>query len=296
MRINLNLKSSYLIALLLLFLLSLTGAGQAQSPVAITATVTGVNLAPYSYGSYQVQLTDQSGNPLTNTVPSQNQFSGQLSSTGTLALSLYPNSSFLLPAGVTSTQWRFTICSAASYAGTSTTFPISFPWLDIYQQCYTSLITVTSAGSYSSQISTGAPALYYQNNLTGTVYSGTSVVNGAVGGGSVAFSAGAAAGSGPGTPTCVASHGCDTLSGVFAFQMGGSGTTTGVLATITVTPTTLRSNQANCDGTAYLQASPYTPLLVRFTETTAPTTYIINIGTAPTVGVIYEIVYQCGGN
>jgi hypothetical protein len=160
------------LAAVVVTLLGCAGVVAAQStPVAITATVTGANGAPFVYGSYQIQLADQSGNPLNNIVPAQTQFSGALSATGSLALSIYPNSAFALPAGVTSTQWKFTVCSAQNNV------PV---WLQSYYQCYSSLVTVTTAGSYSAAVSTGAPAVYWNNMLTGSAYYNSTNVSGAL--------------------------------------------------------------------------------------------------------------------
>jgi hypothetical protein len=109
--------------------------------------------------------------------------------------------------------------------------------------------------------------------------------------GTAAFVAGAAAGTSPGTPACATSHVCDTLSGVISLTVG-TATTTGVLLTVT-SPVT-HTNQLNCDGSVYLVASPYTMLPLRITETT--TTYVFNVGTAPTASTAYELAYQCLGN
>jgi len=263
----------------------------AQTPVAVTATVTGANGAPYAYGTWQAQLVNSSGVPLNNAFIGPTQFlqtlqNGTLSSTGSLSVNLYANSAFY-PTG---TQWAFNICSQNTSAS-----PTSFGYIDVYQQCYQSLVTITTAGSYSTQISTGAPAIYPDNYQTGSIYANTVYLNGGVGAGAVAFTAGAAAGTAPGTPTCTSGHVCDTITGIISFTMGTS-TTTGIVLTITITPTTLRANQGNCDGAMYLVASPYTAIPVRFTETTAPTTYVVNVGTAPTASTAYEIAYQCGGN
>lgn len=276
---------------LVIFALMIPVCAMGQSPVAVTATVTGANGAPYAYGTWQAQLVNSSGVPLNNAFIGPTQFlqtlqNGTLSSTGSLSVNLYANSAFY-PTG---TQWAFNICSQTTSAS-----PTSFGYIDIYQQCYQSLVTITTAGSYSAQVSTGAPAIYLDNYQNGTIYASTVTMAGGVGAGLVAFTAGAAAGTSPGTPTCTSGHVCDTISGVISFTVGTS-TTTGVLLTITVTPTTLRNNQANCDGSVYLAASPYTAIPIRFTETTAPTSYVVNVGTALTASTAYEIAYQCGGN
>ena len=138
---------------------SFPALAQSPTPVAVTATPIAANGAAFVYGSYSIQLVDTSGNPLSNPAPwpVQTQFSGNLSSLGALAVSLYPNAAFL-PIG---NQWRFTVCSA----------PGSFSsFLDSYSQCYSTAVTVTSAGSYSAAISAGAPAIYWQNVQTGVGY------------------------------------------------------------------------------------------------------------------------------
>ena len=164
-------KSLAIITILLACLVPL--ASLAQSPVAITATVTGANSAPYEYGSYQISLVDSNGKavPSSGTVIPAT-LSGPLDSTGSLAVSLYPSSAFAPPAGATAVYWKFFICSAPAYPAQA-----SFVWLDTYQQCYSSLVTMTSAGSYSSAVSTGAPAIYYQDNKTGLAYSSGGVAN-----------------------------------------------------------------------------------------------------------------------
>ena len=147
-------------------------AGWAQSPVAVTAIVTGANTAPYAYGSYIVQLVDSSGNAIIQgTIYGQNynqtQYTGNLSSTGALAISLIPNSYFTPPVGTTSTSWKFSICSYYNASGYSTTIAA---YVDSAQTCYSSTVTVVAAGNYSAQISTGAPAIYAQNISTGVSY------------------------------------------------------------------------------------------------------------------------------
>lgn len=143
------------------FLLAVPLFGQA--PVAVTATVTGSNSAPYIYGTYSVQLVDSSGNPLSVATIGPNSYtqtqqSGALSSAGALSLSLMPNSFF----NQSSTKWRFAICSAG---------PLTQLFVHTGNAvCYSSQVTITSAGSYSSQVSTGAGAVYYVNYLTGANY------------------------------------------------------------------------------------------------------------------------------
>jgi hypothetical protein len=152
------------IGLLLFLTLTLTISttqSHAQTPVAITATVTGANTAPFVYGTYQVQLVDSNNAPLNNIWPSPTRFSGSFDSYGKLALSLYPNSSYAPPAGTTGTFWQFQLCSAPT---------AKISWIDAHQQCYSSLVTITAAGDYSSAISTGAPAIYYQDNWYGEIY------------------------------------------------------------------------------------------------------------------------------
>ena len=138
----------------------------AQSSVAVTATVTGANSAPYEYGSYWVSLVDSNGVVVqsSGTITPQ-VLSGSLSSTGAFAVSLYPNSTFAPSSGTTGTFWKFVICSAAVYPAGA-----SFAWLGTYQQCYSSLVTVVSSGDYSAAVSAGAPAVYYQDNKTGVAY------------------------------------------------------------------------------------------------------------------------------
>jgi hypothetical protein len=110
--------------------------------------------------------------------------------------------------------------------------------------------------------------------------------------GAATFTAGTAAGSSPGTPTCAPSHICDSFSGTLSFTVGIS-TNTGALLTVTTGAT--RLNQPSCTGRAYLMASPYTELPVRLTYTNS--TIVFNVGTAPTPNKAYELVYAaCGGN
>lgn len=154
----LKLIRLWLIVCMLSVLMGCSPAILAQSRVAVTATVTGANSAPFSYGTYQVQLVDSNNSIISNIVPTQTQFSGALTSTGSLALSIYPNSAFLPPAGSTGTQWRFTICSAPTTAPTQPS------------QCYASLVTINASGDYSSAVSTGAPAIYWQNLASGSSY------------------------------------------------------------------------------------------------------------------------------
>jgi hypothetical protein len=144
-------------------------SAQVPVPVAVTATAIGANSAPYEYGSYQISLVDSSGAAIQSSgtvIPPS--FSGSLSSTGSLAVSIYPNSAFAPPPGTTATYWKFAICSAPAYPA-----PASLTWLDTYQQCYSSLVTVSAAGDYSTAVSAGAPALYYQDNKTGVAYFGS---------------------------------------------------------------------------------------------------------------------------
>lgn len=139
---------------------------QVPLPVAVTATVTGTNSAPYEYGSYQISLVDSSGVVAQSSGPVIPPFfSGSLSPTGSLAVSLYPNSAFAPPAGTTGTFWKFAVCSAPAYPSLA-----SLTWLDTYQRCYASLVAIVAAGDYSTAVSSGAPALYYQDNQTGAAY------------------------------------------------------------------------------------------------------------------------------
>jgi hypothetical protein len=163
-------KSLVILTVLLACLVPL--ASLAQSPVAITAQVTGTNSAPYAYGSYQIQLVDSSGNAIVSgTIYGVNysatQYTGFLSSTGTLAVSLIPNSYFTSPVGTTATYWKFSVCSYYNATGYSSTIAA---YVDGAQTCYSSTVTVAAAGNYSAQISSGAPAIYAQNLTTGVSY------------------------------------------------------------------------------------------------------------------------------
>ena len=114
-------------------------------------------------------------------------------------------------------------------------------------------------------------------------------VNTIQGAGTATFAAGAAAGASPGTPVCVTSHVCDNYSGTVQMVMGAT-PTTGALLTVSLPIT--RIHLANCDVSAYLQASPFTALPVRAVPTT--TTLVFNAGVAPSAGT-YEFTYICGG-
>lgn len=261
----------------------------AQAPVNVTATITSPNGALYQYGTWQVQLVNSSGQALQQyqvgpTTFTQSQQNGYLGATASLSVNLVPNS-YIYPNG---SLWQFLICTPQSDQ-------VNPVYYDVYQTCFSSNVTVTTAGSYSTSINANAAAIYANNYQSGTAYTTTSSAYGFVGSGSVSFTVGAAAGSSPGTPVCATGHVCDTTSGVVSLTMGTS-TTTGVLLTVTVTPTTLRTNQGNCDGSVYLVASPYTQINIRYTGTTAPTTYVANVGSAPTASTAYEITYQCMGN
>jgi hypothetical protein len=140
--------------------------------VAITAVVTGSNYAPYTFGSYSVQLVDSNQNAIVSgTIYGVNysatQYNGFLSATGALSISLIPNSYFTVPTGATATYWKFSVCSLYSALGYST---LSASYVDSAQVCYSSLVTVVAAGNYSAQISSGAPAVYPQNLTTGTAW------------------------------------------------------------------------------------------------------------------------------
>lgn len=63
MRNLVRIKALAILTTLVGLLLPFTGA--AQSPVAITAQVTGSNSAPYTYGTYAVQLVDSNSNAIT---------------------------------------------------------------------------------------------------------------------------------------------------------------------------------------------------------------------------------------
>lgn len=144
------------------------GACYGQSTVAVTANVTGANGAPYAYGTYQVQLVDSNSNSIVQgiiygQIIPQTQFTGQLTSTGGLSLNLYPNSYFTVPTGATATYWRFYVCQSSGNGPNYT----NGTYYDSYQTCYSSLVTITAAGNYSAQISTGAPASYGQNLVNG---------------------------------------------------------------------------------------------------------------------------------
>src|ERR1035437_7499682 len=101
--------------LIIVFGLMFTAANvSSQQPVAVTATATGANGAVYSNGTYQIQLVDATGAPVqsfgvSGGTQTQTQFSGALSSTGSLAVSLYASTVIGPPTGP---QWSFRICSA----------------------------------------------------------------------------------------------------------------------------------------------------------------------------------------
>ena len=166
-----KIRALSLFTILILLLAPL--AGLAQSQVAVTATVTSAsNSAPFIYGTYTIQLVDSAGNPLQSVqvgsgTTSLTRFTGSLDSTGSLAVSLYPNSALYAPGtpNPAATQWRFTPCSAG---------PTTQPFLSTGNPvCYSSAVTIGGAGSYSTQVSAGSPAIYYVNYLTGTAYIST---------------------------------------------------------------------------------------------------------------------------
>lgn len=141
---------------------------QAQSPVLVTAVVSGANSAPYAYGSYQIQLVDSSGNPVTNTTPPTSQVSGNLTAGGSLSVSLYPNPTFLPPPGATGTQWKFTICSANPASASSPSSPL--PIYMTTQVCFSAPATVAAAVDLTATLSGAAPPVYYFNSSTGVLY------------------------------------------------------------------------------------------------------------------------------
>jgi len=108
-----------------------------------------------------------------------------------------------------------------------------------------------------------------------------------------AAAVGAAAGASPGTPACVASHVCDSLSGQIGLTMGTATTTTGVILTVTLNGTA-RVNLPNCVVEAWLSASPYTPLAVSPTVTTSSVSFQVT-GTAAATSTAYTFSYVCGG-
>ena len=125
--------------------------------VAVTATITGSNTAPYIYGTYQIQLVDASGTQIPSTgLPTS--YSGSLTSVGALSVAINPNSNF-----VSGSQWKFTVCSASPKT----------PNVVVYgaQVCFSQSTTITGAGDISAALSASAPALYYFNPVTGAFYS-----------------------------------------------------------------------------------------------------------------------------
>jgi len=108
------------------------------------------------------------------------------------------------------------------------------------------------------------------------------------------FAAGAGAGTSPGTPTCAASHVCDSLGGTVAMTTGTSPPTTGVALTVTTGVT--RVNQPTCMIQIRLTASPYT--LVDSAPTYTTTTIVFNLtGAALTASTAYTFAYSgCDGN
>ena len=84
-----------LLAISMFFLFSVSA--YSQSPVAVTATVTGSNSAPFASGTWTAQLVDSTGAALASatingSTITQVAFSGPLSPTGALSVSLYANS------------------------------------------------------------------------------------------------------------------------------------------------------------------------------------------------------------
>ena len=146
----------------------------AQTPVAITATITGANGTPYAYGSYAIQLANASGNALQQaamgpTTITQTQLSGTLNASGALTANLYANANF----NQAGTQWEFNICSAAP--------TLSLPLVVTAQVCFNLGVTITGAGNISSTLSAAAPALYVFNPTTGSSSSSTSLSGGVLG-------------------------------------------------------------------------------------------------------------------
>jgi hypothetical protein len=112
------------------------------------------------------------------------------------------------------------------------------------------------------------------------------------------FTAKAAAGTSPGTPVCVLA--CDNLSGTIDLTTGTS-TAAGDLLDIHFGIIGGSVQFPTCSVSVYLLASPYTPLPVRATYFKDPdanydVTLSVNVGTAPTAGTAYEVVYSgCSG-
>jgi hypothetical protein len=159
-RPTLAARPSFLAVPLLLLVLScltLPSVLRAQA-VAVTATVNSTSGGePYALGSYTVSLVDASGNPLS--VPGyQNQFSGSLSSAGTLALSLFPNSQV-----ATGSQWKFLVCSGRPVA-------LALPGPTPSPSCLALPVTITGAGDISSTLSSAAPAFYPCTQWSGSAW------------------------------------------------------------------------------------------------------------------------------
>lgn len=153
-------------------LLLSSGLALSQTIANVTATIADTNSTPYALGTYQVILVDASGNPVQSSpfVPPPVQQQGSLSGAGTLALSLYVNSTIPTPIG---TQWKFNICSAAP--------SLKLPLTVSAQQCYTKTVTITGSGSITAALTTSIPTLYYFNPVTGVMESS----NGSSGSGTV---------------------------------------------------------------------------------------------------------------
>jgi hypothetical protein len=135
----------------------------AQAPVLVTATIVGTNSAPYISGTYQIQLVDANGNLIPSTgLPTS--YNGGLTSVGALSVTINPNSAF-----VSGSQWKFTICSQ--------TPNLNLPVTVQAQKCFSQAVTIAGAGDVSAALSEFAPAIYYFNPVTGTLYSTNSGVS-----------------------------------------------------------------------------------------------------------------------
>lgn len=109
-----------------------------------------------------------------------------------------------------------------------------------------------------------------------------------IGGSSMTFSAGAAAGTSP-SIGCATSHVCDGVSGTVTLTTGTS-PTTGTLATLSFPNT--HTNYANCIVTI----ESGNAVITTNTWTESTTSIAITANTALTASTAYTVKYWCGGN
>ena len=111
----------------------------------------------------------------------------------------------------------------------------------------------------------------------------------ALGTGTMALAAGAAAGSSP-TIACATSHVCDGVSGTVTLTTGTS-PTTGTLATLTFP--SAHTNQANCVVSLQLSG---TGLISNVSWSESTTALTLTANGALTASTAYSVRYWCGGN